>query len=115
MAVAPAAQDLSAEHTVEVHLVVVVHAEAVRSLTAEVHSHMAEVLIAVVHAAADSAVAALAAVVPSAEAHTEVVLTVVDIAVADIAVAVAAEWADTDKSEHQLPDFRIRHPRNFAH
>ena len=48
MAVAPAAQDLSAEHTVEVHLVVVVHAEAVRSLTAEVHSHMAEVLIAVV-------------------------------------------------------------------
>ena len=43
MAVAPAAQDLSAEHTVEVHLVVVVHAEAVRSLTAEVHSHMAEV------------------------------------------------------------------------
>ena len=48
MAVAPAAQDLSAEHTVEVHLVVVVHAEAVRSLTAEVHSHMAEVLTAVV-------------------------------------------------------------------
>ena len=69
-----------------------------------------EVLIAVVHAAADSAVAALAAVVPSAEAHTEVVLTVVD-----IAVAVAAEWADTDKSEHQLPDFRIRHPWNLAH
>ena len=67
-----------------------------------------EVLIAVVHAAADSAVAALAAVVPSAEAHTEVVLTVVD-------TAVAAEWADTDKSEHQLPDFRIRHPRNLAH
>ena len=48
MAVAPAAQDLSAEHTVEVHLVVVVHAEAVRSLTAEVHSHMAEVLTVVV-------------------------------------------------------------------
>ena len=65
---------------------------------------------AVVHAAADSAVAALAAVVPSAEAHTEVVLTVVD-----TAVVVAAEWADTDKSEHQLPDFRIRHPRNLAH
>ena len=48
MAVAPAAQDPLADHTVEVHLVVVVHAEAVRSLTAEVHSHMAEVLIAVV-------------------------------------------------------------------
>ena len=48
MAVAPAAQDLSADHTVEVHLAVVVHAEAVRSLTAEVHSHMAEVLTAVV-------------------------------------------------------------------
>ena len=44
MAVAPAAQDPSADHTVEVHLAVVVHAEAVRSLTAEVHSHMAEVL-----------------------------------------------------------------------
>ena len=48
MAAAPAAQDPSADHTVEVHLVVVVHAEAVRSLTAEVHSHMAEVLTAVV-------------------------------------------------------------------
>ena len=48
MAVAPAAQDPSADHTVEVHLAVVVHAEAVRSLTAEVHSHMAEVLTAVV-------------------------------------------------------------------
>ena len=69
-----------------------------------------EVLIAVVHAAADSAVAALAAVVPSAEAHTEVVLTVVD-----TAVAVAAEWADADRSEHQFPDFCIRHPRNLAH
>ena len=48
MAVAPAAQDPSADHTVEVHLAVVVHAEAVRSLTAEVHSHMAEVLTVVV-------------------------------------------------------------------
>ena len=48
MAVAPAAQDPSADHTVEVHLAVVVHAEAVRSLTAVVHSHMAEVLTAVV-------------------------------------------------------------------
>ena len=63
MAVAPAAQDLSAEHTVEVHLVVVVHAEAVRSLTAEVHSHMAEVLIAVVRSLMVEAV------------HTVVVLT----------------------------------------
>ena len=58
--------------------------------------------------AEDSAVAALAAVVPSAEAHTVVVHMVVD-------TAVAAEWADTDKSEHQFPDFRIRHPRNLAH
>ena len=49
MAVAPAAQDPSADHTVEVHLAVVVHAEAVRSLTAEVHSHTAEVLTAEVH------------------------------------------------------------------
>ena len=72
--------------------------------SAEVH---AAALTVAVHVVVDSA-AALAAVVPSAEAHTEVVLTVVDI-------AVAAEWADTDKSEHQLPDFRIRHPRNLAH
>ena len=80
----------------------------VHSVVVHVVVDSVEVLIAVVHAAADSAVAALAAVVPSAEAHTEVVLTVVDI-------AVAAEWADTDKSEHQFPDFRIRHPRNLAH
>jgi len=32
---------------------------------------------------------------------------VVDTAVAGL--------ADADKSEHQLPDFRIRHPRNLAH
>ena len=98
-------------HSAEVHeaaLTVAVHVEVDSAAALAVDS--VEVLIAVVHAAADSAVAALAAVVPSAEAHTEVVLTVVD-----IAVAVAAEWADTDKSEHQLPDFRIRHPRNLAH
>lgn len=103
-------------HSAEVHeaaLTVAVHVVVDSAAALAVDS--VEVLIAVVHAAADSAVAdsavaALAAVVPSAEAHTEVVLTVVD-----IAVAVAAEWADTDKSEHQLPDFRIRHPRNLAH
>lgn len=101
-------------HSAEVHeaaLTVAVHVVVDSAAALAVDS--VEVLIAVVHAAADSAVAdsavaALAAVVPSAEAHTEVVLTVVDI-------AVAAEWADTDKSEHQLPDFRIRHPRNLAH
>ena len=101
-------------HSAEVHeaaLTVAVHVVVDSAAALAVDS--VEVLIAVVHAAADSAVAALAAVVPSAEAHTEVVLTVVDIAVVDIAVA--AEWADTDKSEHQLPDFRIRHPRNLAH
>ena len=98
-------------HSAEVHeaaLTVAVHVVVDSAAALAVDS--VEVLIAVVHAAADSAVAALAAVVPSAEAHTEVGLTVVD-----IAVAVAAEWADTDKSEHQLPDFRIRHPRNLAH
>ena len=96
-------------HSAEVHeaaLTVAVHVVVDSAAALAVDS--VEVLIAVVHAAADSAVAALAAVVPSVEAHTEVVLTVVDI-------AVAAEWADTDKSEHQLPDFRIRHPRNLAH
>ena len=93
-------------HSAEVHaaaLTVAVHVVVDSAAALAVDS--VEVLIA-----ADSAVAALAAVVPSAEAHTEVVLTVVD-----IAVVVAAEWADTDKSEHQLPDFRIRHPRNLAH
>ena len=53
----------------------------------------AAVPIAVVPIAEDSA-AALAAVVLSAEAHMVVVLTVADTA------AVAAEWADADRSEH---------------
>ena len=53
MAVAHAALDPSADlavvaHVEVVHSLMAVHAEAVRSLTAEVHSHMAEVLIAVV-------------------------------------------------------------------
>ena len=69
----------------------------------------AEVL-AVVDSAVVHIAAALVAVVPSAEAHT-----VVDLTAADTAAAVAAEWVDTDKSEHQLPDFRIRHPWNLAH
>ena len=101
-AVAHSAEVHAAAPTVAVHVVV----DSAAALAVD----SVEVLIAVVHAAADSAVAALAAVVPSAEAHTEVVLTVVD-----TAVVVAAEWADTDNSEHQFPDFRIRHPRNFAH
>ncbi len=65
---------------------------------------IAEVLIV------EDSVAALVAVVPSAEART-----VVDLTAADTAAAVVAEWVDTDNSEHQFPDFRIRHPRNFAH
>ena len=75
---------------------------------------LAAVPIAVVPIAEDSAAAALAAVVLSAEAHMVVVLTVADTAAADTA-AVAAEWADADRSKHQLPHFRIRHPRNLAH
>ena len=51
---------------------------------------------------------ALAVVVPSVVAHM-VAVTAVDTAVE------VAEWADIDKSEHQFPDFRIRHPRNLAH
>ena len=73
-------------HSAEVHeaaLTVAVHVVVDSAAALAVDS--VEVLIAVVHAA----------VVPSAEAHTEVVLTVVD-----TAVAVAAEWADADKSEH---------------
>ena len=81
----------------------------VRSAAAHVAVDSAAVRMVAVLIAEDS-VAALAAVVPSAEAHTVVVLTA-----ADTAVAVAAEWVDTDKSEHQFPDFRIRHPRNLAH
>ena len=81
-----------------------VHA-AVRIVEVHVVVRSAAVLIA-----EDLAVAALAAVVPLVEARTVEVRTVVD-----TAEAVAAEWADTDKSEHQFPDFRIRHPRNLAH
>ena len=95
-AVAHSAEVLAAVLTVADHVVV----DSVEALAVD----SVEVLIAVVHAAA---------VVPSAEAHTEVVLTVVVLTVVD--TAVAAEWADTDKSEHQFPDFRIRHPRNLAH
>ena len=79
----------------------------VRSAAAHVAVDSAAVRMVAVLIAADSA-AALAAVVPSAEAHMVVVLTAAD-------TAVAAEWVDTDKSEHQFPDFRIRHPRNLAH
>ena len=64
--------------------------------------------LAAVPIVADSVVA-LAEAVRSAEARMVAVLTVVDTA------AEAAEWVDTDKSEHQFPDFRIRHPRNLAH
>ena len=64
---------------------------------------------------------ALAVVVPSAVVHTAalavavpsvVVRMVVDTAVDMVEVA---EWVDTGNSEHQFPDFRIRHPRNLAH
>lgn len=79
----------------------------VRSAAAHVAVDSAAVRMVAVLIAEDS-VAALAAVVPSAEAHTVVVLTAAD-------TAVAAEWVDTDKSEHQFPDFHIRHPRNLAH
>ena len=74
----------------------------VRSAAAHVTVDSAAVRMVAVLIAEDS-VAALAAVVPSAEAHTVVVLTAAD-------TAVAAEWVGTDKSEHQFPDFRIRHP-----
>ena len=79
------------------------------------------------HAAAPIAAAASAedhAAAPIAAAASVEVLTAVPVVVeasavevtaeVDTAVAVA-EWADADKSEHQLPDFRIRHPRNLAH
>ena len=89
----------------EVH--VVVRSAEVHAAVRIVEVHVV-VRSAAVPIAEDSAVAALAAVVPLVEARTVEVRTVVD-------TAVAAEWADTDKSEHQLPDFRIRHPRNLAH
>ena len=98
-------------HSTEVHaavLTVVVHVVVDSAEVLAVDS--VEVLIAVVHAAADSAVAALAAVVPSAEAHTAV-----DTAVAATAAVAVAEWVDIGNSEHQFPDFSIRHLRNLAH
>ena len=63
------------------------------------------VLTAAVHVAAVLAV--LAAVVLIVAVLTVVVPTEAD--------TVAVMVADADKSEHQLPDFRIRHPRNLAH
>ena len=45
---AHAAQDPSADHAVEVHLVVVAHVEAVHSLTAEVHVEAVRSLTVVV-------------------------------------------------------------------
>ena len=94
-------------HSAEVHAAVLTAEVHAAVLTAEVH---VVVRSAAVPIAEDSAVAALAAVVPLVEARTVEVRTVVD-----TAEAVAAEWADTDKSEHQFPDFRIRHLRNLAH
>ena len=88
---------------------VVVRSAEVPTVEDSVVVPIAEVLIVEVLIVEDS-VAALVAVVPSAEART-----VVDLTAADTAAAVVAEWADTDKSEHQFPDFRIRHPRNLAH
>ena len=93
---------LAAVRSAVVH--VVVHSAEVLAVVDSAVVHIAEVLIA------EDSAAALVAVVPSAEAHTVVVLTA-----ADTAAAVVAEWVDTDNSEHQFPNFRIRHPRNFAH
>ena len=61
---------------------------------------------AAAHVAVDSAAVRMVAVLiaeDSVAALAAVVLTAAD-------TAVAAEWVDTDKSEHQFPDFRIRHP-----
>ena len=66
---------------------------------------------AAAHVTVDSAAVRMVAVLiaeDSVAALAAVVLTAAD-------TAVAAEWVDTDKSEHQFPDFRIRHPRNLAH
>ena len=103
-------------HSTEVHaavLTVVVHVVVDSAEVLAVDS--VEVLIAVVHAAADSAVVALAAVVPSAEVHTAVDTAVVATAAVATAAVAVAEWVDIGNSEHQFPDFRIRHPRNLAH
>ena len=72
----------------------------------------AAVRVAVVHSAAVTAVVDTAA--PSVAAHTATV-AVVDTVAVDIAVVAAAEWVDADRSKHQFPHFRIRHPRNLAH
>ena len=110
----PAEAALSAVVLVEVLSAVVLIAVAIAVAVPSVVVHAA-VPSAVVHAAVPSAVArtaALVAEVPSAVAHT--VVHMVAVTAVDTAVEVA-EWADADKSEHQLPDFRIRHFRNLAH
>ena len=91
---------------VDLHILLTAQAvAAVRS--AEV---LAVVDSAVAHIAVDSMVVVLAAVVPSAEAHTAV-----GTAVAATAAVAVAEWVDIGNSEHQFPDFSIRHLQNLAH
>ena len=104
-------------HIVLLHVAVqaVVRSEAVHlvAVLAVVHSAVAVLAVvdsAVAHIAVDLAVVVLAAVVPSAEVHTAV-----DTAVAATAAVAVAEWVDIGNSEHQFPDFSIRHLRNLAH
>ena len=90
-------------------LVVIVDSAAVH---AAVRTAVVPVVVdsAVAHIAVDLAVVVPAAVVPSAEAHTAV-----DTAAVDTAAVAVAEWVDIGNSEHQFPDFSIRHLRNLAH
>ena len=99
---------LAAVHTAEVPVVgdsVVAVLAAVRSAAALIAEDSAAVPVVV-----DSVAAVLAAVVPSAEVHTAV-----DTAVVATAAVAVAEWVDIGNSEHQFPDFSIRHLRNLAH
>ena len=96
-------------------------APSVAVLAAAPLAALAAVVLAVVPSVVVHTVALVAAV-PSVVVHTvalavavpSVVARMVAVTAVDTAVEVA-EWADIDKSEHQFPDFRIRHPRNLAH
>ena len=82
------------------------------ALRAAVHAVVVHSAVEATATAAGDIAVVVDTAAPSEAVHTA---TVADTAAVDIVVAVAAEWADADKSEHQFPDFRIQHLRNLAH
>ena len=80
-------------------------------LTVDPSEVLTAVDLAVVPSVVVHTAVVLAVAVPSAEVHMAVHM----VEVTAVHMVEVAEWADIAKSEHQFPDFRIRHPRNLAH